>query len=221
MVDFRHVIDYFLSYAYTPPKAQASVECVKGVRINCLGDMKMLKRLQFEEIELPLTDAIFTKHDTSDIAKWIGISILTQRYPPDPKWANSKDAMFEGMSPCNNQDTTFLHQCCDPGAKFNISTGSLGWGLCSVPSQEVVSAIVVRKDKKTLLPMQMEALAGYCRNEIQPLLGHSTGEYHPEEPIKKEVVLKIICRPMFVIYWTKFRREKKDYTIPSPYDNGL
>jgi hypothetical protein len=70
--------------------------------------MKMLKRLQFEEIKLPLTDAIFTKHYTSDIANRIGIPILTRRYPLDPKWANSKDAMFEGMSPCNNQDTTFL-----------------------------------------------------------------------------------------------------------------
>jgi hypothetical protein len=222
MVDFRHATDYFLSYAYIPPKAQASVECVKGVRINCLGDVKMLKRPHFEEIELPTTDAIFTKHDTSDIANRIGIPILTQRCPLDPKWANSKDAMFEGMSPCNNQDATFLHQCCDPGAKFDISTGSLGWGWCSAPWQsEVGSAIVVRKDKKPLLPMQMEALAGYCRNEIQPLLGHSTGEYHPEEPIKKEDVLKIICRPMFVIYWTKFRRDKEDYTTPSPYDNGL
>ncbi|KAF2790433.1 hypothetical protein K505DRAFT_251203 [Melanomma pulvis-pyrius CBS 109.77] len=222
MVDFRHVTDYFLSYAYTPSKFQASVVRVKGVRINCLGDVKMLKRPHFEEIELPTTDSIFTQHDTSDIADRIGISVLTQRCPPDPKWANSKDAMFENKSPFNNQDATFLHQCCDPDAKFDMSTGSLGWGWCSMPWQNGAgSAIVVRKDKKPLLPSHMEALAKYCRNEIQPLMGHSTGEYHPEEPIKKDHVLKIICRPMFVIYWSKFSREKKDYTTPSPYDTAM
>jgi hypothetical protein len=77
MIDFRHVTDYFLSYAHEPLNSQAIVERVKGVRINCLGDVKMLKRPRFEEIELPTTDVIFTKHDTSDIADRIGIPILT------------------------------------------------------------------------------------------------------------------------------------------------
>lgn len=221
-IDFRHLADFFLSYGYTPPKAQASVQRVKGVRINCLGDVKMLKRPHFEEIELPTTDAIFTNHYTSGIADRIGIPILTQKCPPDPKWANSEDAMFEGWSHFNNQDATFLHQCCDPGAKGNPSTGSLGWGWCSMPWQKRVgSVIVVRKDKKPLLPMHMEALANYCQKEIRPLLAHSIGEYHTEEPIKKDHVLRIICRPMFVIYWNRFTEERKDYTTPSPYDDSL
>jgi hypothetical protein len=102
IVDFRHVTDYFLSYRYILSKARASVESVKGVRINCLGNVKMLKRPHFKAIKLLTTDAIFAKHDTSDIANRIGIPILTQRCPLDPKWANSKDTMFKNMSPCNN-----------------------------------------------------------------------------------------------------------------------
>jgi hypothetical protein len=222
MVEFRHIADYFLSYAYTPPTTQVGGTTIKGVRINCLGDVEMLKRPRFEEIELPATHSIFTKHDTSDIADRIEIPILTQRCPPDPKWANSNDAMFKSSSPYNNQDAIFLHQCCDPGAEFDLSTGSLGWGWCSAPWQNHVgSAIVVRKDKKPLLAMHMEALAGYCWNEIQPLMAHSFGEYAPEEPIEKEHVLKIICRPMFVLCWSKFMEEKKDYKTPSPYDNSM
>jgi hypothetical protein len=219
MIDFRHVADYFLSYGYTPPKAQANVERVKGVRINCLGDVKMLKRPPFEAIELPTTDPIFTKHDTSDIADRIGLPILTRRCPPDPKWANnSKDPMFEHNSPSNNQNATFLHQCCGPSAQFDPSTGSLGWGWCSVPWQsDVGSAIAVRKDRKPLLPVHMEAFAKWCKEEIRPLLAHSIGEFYPEEPINKDDVLTIICRPMFVIYWSKFVEERKDYTAPSPY----
>ncbi|KAI4604925.1 hypothetical protein J4E80_010853 [Alternaria sp. BMP 0032] len=222
MVDFRHVTDYFLSHGYTPPKAQANVARVKGVRINCLGDVKMLKRPPFEAIELPTTDPIFTKHDTSDIADRIGIPILTRRCPPGPKWANkSGDEMFEHSSPTNNQNATFLHQCLDPNAEFDFSTGSMGWGLCSMPWQmDVGSAIVVRKDRKPLLPLQMEALAKWCKEEVRPILAHSIGEYAPEEPISKEDVLTIICRPMFVVYWTRFTSERKDYETPSPYDGS-
>ena len=223
MVDFRHVTDYFLSYGNIAPeaeaKAEAGVERVKGVRINCLGDVKMLNRPHFEAVELPSTDPIFTTHATSDIADRIGLPILTRRCPLDPKWANSQDAMFEKESPTDNQDATFLHQCCDPRATSDLSLGSLGWGWCSIQWQNNVgSAIAVRKDRKPLHPIHMEALAGYCRNEVQPLMGHSLGEYYPEEPIGKDDVLKIICRPMFVIYWSKFLEERKDYTTTSPYE---
>lgn len=220
MIDFRHVTDYFLSYGYIHPKAETNVERVKGVRINCLGDTKMLKKPHFEAIELPTTDPVFTKHDTSDIADRIGLPILTRRCPPDPKWANkSEDEMFEHSDPADNENAASLHQCPDPKAEFDFTTGSSGWGPRSAPWQnDMGSAIVVRKDRKPLLPLQMEALAKWCKEEVRPILAHSIGEYAPEEPISKEDVLTIICRPMFVVYWSRFTDERKDYTIPSPYD---
>ena len=220
MADFKHIADYFLSYGHRPllESPPEVTERIKGVRINCLGDVKMMKKPHFEEVEVPGSDSIFSMHSTSDIADRIGIPILTRRCPPDPKWANREDVMFGGSSPFKNQDATFLHQCCDPKAEFDMVTGSLGWGWCPMQWQnEVGSVIVVRNDKKPLLPMHMEALVRYCRYEIQPLLAHSIGEYHPEVPMKKKDVLRMICRPTFVIYWAKFCMENKDYTTPSPY----
>jgi hypothetical protein len=81
---------------------------------------------------------------------------------------------------------------------------------------DVGSLVVVRKDKKPLLPLHMEALAGYCRNEVQPLMGHSNGEYYPEEPMKKDDVLRTICRPMFAIYWNKFTEYYTGLHSPEP-----
>lgn len=119
----------------------------------------MHQRPQFEQIELPTTDAIFTQHDTSDIADRIGISILTQRCPADSSWANRDRKMFGGTSPTQNQNAAFLHMCCDPSAELDIMTGSLGWGWCPMRwTKRVGSAIVVRKDRKPLLPMHMEAI---------------------------------------------------------------
>jgi hypothetical protein len=83
---------------------------------------------------------------------------------------------------------------------------------------DVGSVIVVRKDKKPLLPLQMEAIATYCRKEVKPLMSHSIGEYAPETPMEKNHVLIIICRPMFVIYWHKLIMEREEYMAPSPYE---
>jgi len=86
----------------------------------------------------------------------------------------------------------------------------------------VGSVIVVRQDKKPLFPLYLEALCKYCLYEIRPLLAHSIGEYEPEEPIKKDAVLAMICRPTFVIFKYKLldaKHNKREYTsAPYPYD---
>ncbi|KAI1672222.1 zinc finger mynd-type protein [Pyrenophora tritici-repentis] len=183
----------------------------------------MNKRPHFETINVSSTDPVFTSHDTSDIAERIGLPILTRRCAVDARWANRSsdedDAMFEHKSPSQNQDATFLHLCCDPGAKLDIGKESLGWGWSPQSWQNNVgSVIVVRKDRKPLLPLHMEALAKYCREEVISLFAHSNGSYHPEQPMKKGHVLSIICRPMFVIYWNKFLEQKNEYSTPSPYE---
>lgn len=221
MDDFRHIFDYFLSYGYTPATA---AHTVKAVRINCLGDQKMCNKSAFESVEVLSTDPIFNNHDTSGIASRIGLPILTHRLPPSPTWANNKDnKIFNHSSPFNNQDATFLHQCCDPNATFNLEAGTLGWGFASTQWQNSVgSVLVVRQDMKPLHPLHVEALCKYCGDDVLPLFSHSLGEYAPEEPMEKEAVLAMICRPTFVISWYKLLDEKvkngDEADAPYPYD---
>ncbi|MCJ1468422.1 hypothetical protein MMC07_007050 [Pseudocyphellaria aurata] len=222
MTDFRHVADFFLSYCDTPtytPKSASEQppagKMVLGVRINCVGDRGMLNKPRFEAVEVPCTDTIFSKHDTSDVAERIGLPIFTQRCSPDPRWADD-ECLFE------NTDATFLHQCCDPKSVFEPLSlrGSMGWGLASRQWQDNVgSTLVVRQDKKPLSPLHVEALCKYCR-EVRPLFGHSMGEYYPEEPMSKDAVLAMICRATFVISWYKLTGEKEgaDLDVPYPYD---
>jgi hypothetical protein len=226
MNDFRHIADYFLSYNYEPaPATQQSTEIkVKGVKINCHGDRVMVGKPHFEAVEVASTDPIFTEHDSSDIMNRIGLPIFTRRCPPNPRWAHDDhNKIFKGSSPFNNQDATFLHLCCDPKTKFDPQIGTMGWGWASQKWQNSVgSVIVVRQDKKPILPLHVEALCNYCRYEIRPLLAHSIGEYHPEEPISKDTALTMICRPTFIIYWYKLLDEKhkkgEATSAPSPYD---
>jgi hypothetical protein len=66
MTDFRHIADYFLSYGSNPTSAtqQTTGVFVSGVRINCLGDRNMFTKPHFEAVKVPLTDAIFSEHNT-------------------------------------------------------------------------------------------------------------------------------------------------------------
>ena len=226
MNDFRHITDFFLSYDYKPTSAtHQSVDVkVQAVRINCVGDQKLFNKPHYEAVEITLTDPIFSEHDTSDITKRIGLPIFTRRCPPDPKWANKRgNKIFERGSPFNNPDATFLHLCCDPKAGFDPHSGSLGWAWAPKPWQNSVgSVIVVRQDKKSLLPLHMEALCKYCRYEIRPLLAHSIGEYDPEERMKPDAVLAMICRPTFIIFYYKLLserdREVEATDVPTPYE---
>ena len=232
MNDFRHVADYFLLYNYKPaPAAQQPISIrtkvmIKGVRINCLGDQKLLGKPHFEAIDVSPLDGIFYGHgSTSDIAKRIDFPIFTRRCPPDPNWMNDeKNRIFEGKDPFNNQDATFLHQCCDPKADFNSLTGELGWGWAGQQWQSSVgSVIIVRQDQKALFPLQAEALCRYCRYEVAPLFGHNMGEYAPDKPMEKDLVLSMICRPTFSIWWYKLLDEKcskgEAASAPFPYED--
>ncbi|KAI0902921.1 hypothetical protein F4823DRAFT_629814 [Ustulina deusta] len=197
--------------------AQAAA-LTKGVRINCYGDQKLLNKPHFEEIEQSPMDIILTEHDTSDIAKRIGLPIFTKRCSPDPSWANLHDSKIY-----ENMDATYLHLCCDPEAEFDPSLGILGWGWASARWQNRVGSIIVaRQDQKPLSRWHLEALCRYCRYEIGLYMAHSHDVYYPDEPMSKDLVLSMICRPTFTICWAKMRDEKHEegeniLGVPSPY----
>jgi hypothetical protein len=182
---------------------------IQGVRINCALDQEVFAKPQFEAIEVPSNDLIFSEHSTSDIAERIKLPIFTQRCRPSPEWSNGKG------SACN-QEATFLHLCLDPKSEYNERTGAFGWGWAPEPwigvLQDVGSVIVVRQDKRPLLPLHAEALCEYCYDHVRPLMEHSKGVYGDAFQLKKEDVLTMICPATFQIFWGKFMTEKKKAT---------
>lgn len=229
MNDFRHIIDYFLSWHASP--APAPLEpfgpSVKGVRINCLGDEKMFGKPHFEAVELSPADLIFSNSDTSDIADRIGLPIFIRRCSLDTKWSNKPENENFDFS---NTDALDLLTCCGYIFNVGLTTKLVGWG--AFPKDWIDntgSVIVARQDKKLLLPLHVEALCRYCRYEILPLIGHSRGGFEEEDPLERDTVLAMICRPTFIVYWCKLLEERhvkwlknlekgKDTKAADPYD---
>lgn len=229
MNDFRYIADYLISYGrWSPdieePSMTSAQKVIKGIRINCLGDRQVFGKPHYEAVDVLSTDPIFKRvwQDTSDIADLIGLPILTRRCPVSLRWAReSGQHIFGNQRPYNNQDATFLHLCCD--TKADSFPSGPGWSLAGWQWQnDVGSTIVVRRDKKPLAPSHVEALCNYCRYEVQPLMGQTMGEYVPDEPFARDFVRKMICRPMFSIYWSKFldrkHKEWDDDSAKSPYE---
>ncbi|KAF3916368.1 hypothetical protein ABW21_db0206018 [Orbilia brochopaga] len=198
---------------------------IQSVRINCSGDREIHNRPHYEAVEISLTDSIFpSSYETSDIAALIGIPLFTRRCPQDPAWKAKKDRnVFRG--PLYNRDATFLHRCLDTDGELDLAArSSVDWGMAPTRWQyNPGSIIVMRQDKKPLLPLHVEALCNYCFYEVWPLVAHSLGEYEPEEPMDKAAVMQMICRPTFVIYWSKFldaklMEEGVDDDVVSPYE---
>ncbi|KAI1348769.1 hypothetical protein F5Y01DRAFT_317410 [Xylaria sp. FL0043] len=213
--DFRHVADYFISYGtrYAPTlRTQKNLFKIKGVKINCTGDQEVLNKPHFEEIEVDACDILLGDHETSDIARYIGLPIVTKRCPPHPCWANKRDS---GMY--TNVDATYLHLCCDPKAERDKARGILGWGYAPMRWQNNVgSIIVVRRDQKPLSRWHVEALCRYCRNEASRYMAHSMGVFAPDQPMSKDMALSMICRPIFSIFWSNFH-EENCAGLKSPY----
>lgn len=205
MADFRHISDFVLVYNSSPalevfpPRTPAAA--IAAVRINCLGAQKVLEKSKFESVEISSFDPIFFGHDTSGIAARVDLPVFTRRLPQESSWANA-DVL--GGSPTQNVEATFLHLCIDPGVPDTLHRA---WAWAPMSWQnDVGNVLVVRQDKKPLLPVHVETLANYCRFEVLPYLAHSIGEYgtsKSEEPMTRDAVLAMIHRPAFNIYWHK------------------
>lgn len=108
MADFRHSFDTLLSYACKPTSVTKQTKA-RGVKINCIGDRKLLNKTVFEAVEVLSTYTIFSEHDTSDIAGRIGPLIFTRRCPLNSMWAKDQEnKVFEFRSPFDNTDATLL-----------------------------------------------------------------------------------------------------------------
>ncbi|KAF3015615.1 hypothetical protein E8E14_010468 [Neopestalotiopsis sp. 37M] len=223
--DFRYLVDHLIScdrWAFTLPDIPSDSGVVRGVIINCLGARNDFNAPHFEPVDVPCHDPIFSTNaswtTTSIIADRIGLPILTRRLPITLRQARKG---FDAQ----NQEVMFLHLCCVPNKR--PSSSGKGWGWADWKWQyEVGNVLVVRRDKKPLAPFDVEALCRYCKDEVMPIIRRSMQEYtqdmSSEDALTRSLVLSMICRPMFSIFWAKLRDKKREegniVESPYPYD---
>ena len=149
---------YYFKYAISPTieDIKEELSSVVGVRINCDGDVEVEGRPRYEPMELPAYRSFF--HAATDVSKHIELPFVVQRIPGSvAKWKKRPDTP-SGNTSWVNVAGTFLNIGCKPE---RADTG-FNWGLAPPEWQnDVGSVVVMRKDKKPLLPIHVFALADY------------------------------------------------------------
>ena len=248
LADLRCAADYFTAYgageAEKGPHSQGY--CVEGVRISCVGDMVTHGVPKFSALRVPMDHPMvricahvepshhrihlffalrvsmehpmFGIQTSIPISKTLEMPLLAHQLRPDVAWKDYRTCSerFGHSSPYENIPTTFLHMKTDPDISW--------WGWAPMRWQnDVGSVIVVRQDRKPLVPKHIDALCDYCQFTLQPLF-----EVAVEGDRSKEDAMRSVTRAKFGEHFELYRKKMMDScgseqekegwkNIPSPF----
>ena len=202
--DFRDVVDFLT--AYTDPNLNPNdmvypsgrpEKQISGVKISCRGDI-LAGAPKFEAIKVSERHRIVWE-EVSDLSKLIELPIQVLQCAP------VKSLLRSGEYNRGNRTAAFINLCVDPKSPT--------WGFAPEPWLGAAgSVIVIRKDRKDLLPEHMEAMAHFFQYFLLPMFEDSFGVgMEPDNPMPKRKVLDMITKKVFENFYLGF----KDYKIDS------
>ena len=202
--DFRDAVDFLIAYGdpnlnpndMVYPSGRPEKQ-ISGVRISCQGDI-LAGAPKFEAIKVSERHRIVWE-EVSDLSKLIGLPIQVLQCAP------VKSLLRSGEYDRSNGPAAFINLCVDPKSPM--------WGFAPQPWLGAAgSVIVIRKDRKDLLPEHMEAMAYFCRYFLLHMFEDSKGAgMEPDNPMPKRKVLDMITKKVFENFYLGF----KDYKIDS------
>lgn len=76
---------------------------IKAVKVSCEGDVELLGKAKYRQIEIKKNHPIFHHHDDiSSVSKHKGWTLLAQKCPTSPKWASPS------FDPCFNPEALYI-----------------------------------------------------------------------------------------------------------------
>jgi hypothetical protein len=197
--DFRHIIDWLRTEHYRVTIEQQRLvqhKDIRGVRINCKGDVKISDRPDFEAAHVQ--DFLFDGQDDTlhiPIADKIGLPLVVHSLSHALPW-RGRHIDATGF---HTQAHNLLFHEMNP-TQWLMETGRI---------------LVARKDKKPLLPVHVEGLHHYCRwlgkvyGEPTPLKdGDPERDVRPEmDPQYREQAKYMVGRASkgeFLKYWETY-----------------
>ncbi|KAF8857640.1 hypothetical protein BDZ45DRAFT_787734 [Acephala macrosclerotiorum] len=171
---------------------------VKGVKISCLGDMKVLGKKQYTSTAIPPNHPIFFNENEGEdldeppaptqISVRMDVPLLIRRCALDLEWkgryTNAQD-FARALDP-TNEPAALLTTIVDVGSKL--------WG-CNKDHENINSmyvsgsVIIVRQDKKDISVEQVRALADYIKQHVKPAIEKQKAQ---ELKLNKEQIREVV-----------------------------
>ncbi|KAI9740069.1 MAG: hypothetical protein M1818_004820 [Claussenomyces sp. TS43310] len=176
LADFRHLIDYLVTYATSevreinPETYVRTPRAIRGVKICCYGEIKLHGSEPYVPVEVPKVHPIYQRYireDVSPISKLLGRSIRLWKFPDIEAWIDPP-GWNENLCADSNPNAAFLMIGADPK--------STGWGWAPLYwNNEIGNVLVVRDDGGDLSVDELRLMCHFVRRKLQPMFEDSMG----------------------------------------------
>jgi len=176
LADFRHVIDYVISYGTTEVQESVSHRDtrqstrLRGVKICCYGEIKLHGSEPYVSVDVPRahpTRLLYGEGAVSPISKLLGMPLKLWKYPDIDTWIHPP-GWDESMTADSNQDAAFLMMETEPG-KPDWGWAPPYWNMY------LGNVLAVRADDKDLAVDDVRMMCYFTRRKLRPMFEDALG----------------------------------------------
>ena len=198
LADFRHVLDYFVTYWNKTLREEPSSNTIWGVRINCYGEQILHGVDKF--IRAAVDWNIPEDFEVSLVSKLLNLPVkaakikTTDAWGQYPEWNYDMEDHGSPTRPEHNPEA---------GALFvDVNLSSSGWG--QIPNkwgENIGNVLLLRDDGEDMSLEEAEALCRYCTELLMPAFSQCLGS-----KMSRSEVLRYLTSEQL----DNFRRELRD-----------
>lgn len=176
LADFRHIIDYVISYLTTEVRESAShlegrlSTRIRGVKICCYKEIKLHSSEPYVCVDVPRahpTRLKYAKGTISPISKLLGMPLRLWKYPAMDA-SNDPLGWGEDIAGENHQDAAFLMMETDP-EKPDWGWAPLYWNM------DLGNVLAIRADDEDLAVDDVRMMCYFSRKKLQPMFEDALG----------------------------------------------
>ncbi|KAK3369844.1 hypothetical protein B0H63DRAFT_514109 [Podospora didyma] len=196
LADFRHALDYFLSYGTTDTKQSGGDDddsqgrrpptTICDAMICCYGERKLHGSERYASVEVPThhpTRTVGKDGSISPISRRLGMPLRLWKYPDIEAWIDPP-GWNRTMGAESSQGAAFLMMETDPK--------SSGWGLAPIYwNNSLGNVLVIREDEEDLSVDDLGAICRFVRKKLLPMFEDSA-DFGTAQRTKKEVLLEFM-----------------------------
>lgn len=177
LADFRHIIDYMISYGITGTRESASrpeertSAAIRGVKICCLGEEKIHGSKPYVSVDVSSSHitrlALSHEEAISPISKLLGMPLKLWKYPDINAWIDPPgwDDVFTAYS---NQAAANLM------TETDVEKPSWGWAR-QYWNEDLGNVLAVRADDKDLAVDDVRVMNYFIKRKLQSMFEDALG----------------------------------------------
>lgn len=179
LADFRHVIDYFVTYNTTEVReignpldhSRTARTTIRGVKICCYGEIQLHGADPFVQVEVqevhPIYSWLSREEDISPISRLLGTPLRLWKFPDITSWIDPP-GWDDNLCAESNQDAAFLMTQTDP-KREDWGWTPFYWNI------EIGNVLVVREDGSDLSVDELKLMCYFIRQRLRPMFEDALG----------------------------------------------